>query len=344
MKAAVLHSPGDLRVEEVPYPAPGPGEITVKVEASGLCPTDVKVYRFGSSSARYPVVLGHEFAGVVAEVGAGVEGINPGDRVNVPADAYCGKCRYCRRGKENLCENPLTFGFQIDGSHAEYVRVPRRFVERMLVYRLPDGLPVEEAALVEPLACVLHDVEQARVSPGKRVVVFGDGPMGLKHVALSRLYGADEVVLVGLTDWKLKLGEEMGATLTVNAGTEDPVQALSKLGFSADIVFLTVVSQTTLKQALSIAEKTGVVSIFAGLPGGSSQMSIDVNVIHYGERVLTGSSNYTYHEYEKAFKIVASRKLKLSKLITHRFRVTEIHEAIKAWEDKEKSLKVLIIP
>ncbi len=342
MKAAVLHQPGDLRVEDVPYPEPGPGEITVKVEASGLCPTDIKVYRFGSSSAKYPVILGHEFAGRVYEVGEGVQGINPGDRVNIPADAYCGKCRYCRMGRENLCDNPITFGFQVNGSHAEYVRVPKRFIDRGLVFHLPSNVPFEEAAMTEPLACVLHDVEQARVS-GKKVAVFGDGPMGLMHVALSKLYGADEIALIGLTDWKLKLGESFGATLTVNALAENPVEALSKLG-GIDVVFLTVVTQDTLNQAFQISSKTGVISVFAGLPSDRSILSLNVNLIHYGERVLIGSSNYTYHEYEKALRLITTRRLNLSKLISHRFKVTEILEAIKKWENKEESLKIILTP
>ncbi|PLJ78566.1 alcohol dehydrogenase catalytic domain-containing protein [Infirmifilum sp. SLHALR2] len=341
MKAAVLHRPGDLRVEDIPYPEPGPGEVTVKVEASGLCPTDIKTYMYGSSAAKLPVVLGHEFAGVVEEVGEGVEGVAPGDRVNVPADAYCGKCRFCRAGRENLCENPITFGFQIDGSHAEYVRVPRRFVERGLVFRVPDGVPLEAAAMTEPLACVLHDVELAGVRPGKRVAVIGDGPMGLKHVALSRIYGADEVVLIGLTDWKLRLGEEMGATRVVNVQEEDPARALAG---AMDAVFVTVVNQQTLSTAMSIASKTGVVSIFAGLPKGASTFTIDTNLIHYGELVLTGSSNYTYREYEKAFSLIASGRVNLLRLISHRFPLAEFHEAIKAWQDKSSSMKIMIKP
>ena len=343
MKAAVLHKPGDLRVEDVPYPQPGKGEVTVKVEASGLCPTDVKVYRYGSSAARYPVILGHEFAGTVYEVGEGVEGVNVGDRVNIPADAYCGNCRYCRLGRENLCEDPITFGFQVDGAHAEYVRIPKRFIDRRLVFRIPDGVTFEEVAMTEPLACVLHDVESARVSVGKKVFVIGDGPMGLKHVMLSHLYGADEVVLVGLTDWKLRLGEELGATRTVNASQENPVEVADRMG-GADIVFLTVVSQGTLDQAMRIASKTGIVSIFAGLPRGSSTLTLDLNLIHYGERVLTGSSNYTYSEYERAFKLIISKRVNLAKIVSHRFSLKEFFEALKVWEDKVKSMKIIIKP
>ncbi|MEZ0346241.1 MAG: alcohol dehydrogenase catalytic domain-containing protein [Infirmifilum sp.] len=343
MKAAVLHKPGDLRIEEVPYPEPGPGEITVKIEASGLCPTDVKVYRFGSSSARYPVILGHEVAGTVYEVGPGVEGIEEGEKVNIPADAYCGQCRYCRMGRENLCENPITFGFQVDGGHAEFLRVPKRFVERGLIFKVPEGVSLEEVAMTEPLACVLHDVESARTSPGKKVFVIGDGPMGLKHVILSSLYGADEVVLVGVTDWKLKLGEELGATRTVNINEQDPIDIAQKLG-GADIVFLTVVSQATLNQAMRMVSKTGVVSIFAGLPSGSSTATLDLNLIHYGERSLIGSSNYTYWEYQKAFSLIASHRVRLEKLISHRFPLSEFHNALKTWEDKNISMKIMIKP
>jgi len=158
VKAAVFYAPKQLKVEERPIPHPREREIVVKVDTSGLCPTDVKVYKYGSSLVKPPVVLGHEFSGTVYEVGDRVEEFREGDRVNVAADAYCGACDMCRIGKENLCRNPLSFGYNIDGAHAEYVLVPSRFIDNGGVLKVPANASLEVAALTEPLACAYHDM------------------------------------------------------------------------------------------------------------------------------------------------------------------------------------------
>ncbi len=342
MKAAVFYAPNDLRIDDKEIPRPGRSEIVLKVEASGLCPTDVKIFRNGSSSVKPPVTLGHEFAGTVHEVGSDVEGVNENDRVNIPADAFCGVCRMCRTGHENVCEQMVSFGYNVNGGHADFVLVPKRFIDLRGIFSLPPNVDFETGSMIEPLACSLNTIDTMGTAPGKTVVVIGDGPMGLLHVALAKVYGADRIVLVGLIDWKLKLGQDIGATNLLNAKGDvvNGVLDITK-GAGADIVVVTAVMQDTIVQGLKMASRRGFISIFGGTPKGVT-VQFEPNLIHYNETFLTGHSGYTYAHYAKAAHIAASGKIPLSKLITHRFKLAQIHEAIKVWDDKEKSMKIML--
>jgi len=343
MKAAVFYAPLDLRVEERDIPKAGTSEIVVRADTSGLCPSDVRIFRNGSSSVRPPVVMGHEFAGHVYEVGEKIERIREKDAVNIPADAYCGKCRMCTSGYENLCESIVTFGYNINGAHADYVLVPKLFIERGGVFPLGNAADFEEAAMTEPLACSLNTIESLGTGPGKTVAIIGDGPMGLMHVGLAKEYGAGDILLCGLTDWKLKLGKYFGANHLINAKEEEPVKAVADAtqGRGADIVVVTAVSPSTIVQAMKMASKRAFVSIFGGTPKGVT-VQLEPNMIHYKELFLTGNSGYTYGQYKKAAQLVTSHKIPLKKLVTHRFKLEQIHDAIAAWDDKENSMKIML--
>ena len=344
MKAAVFYAPRDLRLEERQVPSAKEGEIVVEVDTSGLCPTDVKIFKSGSSSVKPPVVLGHEFAGTVHEVGKGVEGLKEGDRVNIPADAYCGKCLMCRSGKENLCTDPLAFGYQVDGVHSDYVEVPRRFVDNGGVYKVPNGASMEVFSMTEPVACSYHDISALRVGPGKKLLVVGDGPMGLMHVVAAKACGCDDITLAGLIDWKLKLGEELGARHVIRSGasTNLPDEVKKSNPDGVDATALTIVTGDLVPQAINATSKGGYVSVFAGVPKGAVVTTFEPNLIHYNEVSLVGSSGYTYPEFKKAFEIVRSNQPALAKLVSQRFTLEKIMDAISLWEDKEKSLKIMI--
>jgi len=343
MRAAVFHGPLDLRIEDQNTPTPSNEEIVVKIEVSGLCPSEVRIYKNGSSSVKPPITLGHEFSGYVHEVGSDVDGITKGERVNVAADSYCGACKMCRSSHENLCEKSIVFGYNTDGGHADYVKVPKRFVARGGVFELPPGAEFEETSMTEPVACSLNTIETLGTQPGKSVAVIGDGPMGILHVGLAKLYGADQVFLAGLVDWKMKIGKEFGASTIVNTAEEDPVDTLLKEteGKGADVVVVTAVTPQTIQQGLKMASRRGYVSIFGGTPKGVTAQ-LEPNIIHYNELFLTGNFGYSYAQYGKAFNIIANHKLPVKRLVTHRFSLDNIQEAIKVWDDKEKSMKILL--
>jgi L-iditol 2-dehydrogenase len=197
--------------------------------------------------------------------------------------------------------------------------------------------------MTEPLACCLNTIQSLGTGPGKTAAVIGDGPMGLMHIGLAKEYGATEIILCGLTDWKLKLGEHFGANHLINAKEEDPVKAVANVTQErgVDIVVVTAVSPPTIVQAMKMASKRAFVSIFGGTPKGVT-VQLEPNMIHYKEIFLTGNSGYTYAQYTKAAQLVASRKIPLKKLVTHRFKLEQIHDAIAAWDDKENSMKIML--
>jgi len=344
MKAAILYKPLSLEVKEVDIPRPKSKELVIKVDTSGLCPSDVKVYRYGGYNVKYPVILGHEVSGEVYSIGDDVEGFKEKDRVVVAADAYCGKCRMCRIGKENICDDQLSLGYNVDGAHADYMLVPSRFIERGGVLKVPDWMPLEPMAMTEPFACTIHSLRILNVKYDDGVLIIGDGPMSLMHVIVAKAFGISKIAVIGLNDWKLKLAESLGATHVYKGSDKEKVIESVKNDFPNGLagVSVTVVNEETVYEALKLSSKGGKVVIFSGLPINNSRYIIDSNMIHYNEIELTGSSGYTYEEFELAYRMLLKDYNQAMKIVTHRFMLEDIHKAIKAWDDKESSLKVLL--
>lgn len=342
MQAAVYYAPKDLRLETRDIPVPADGEIVVKPHTSALCATDAKVFNYGSSAVKPPVVLGHEFVGTVHAIGRGVTSMKEGDQVAIPADAPCGRCHYCWQGQENLCESLLGFGFNTDGSHAEYIRIPKQFIDRGAVLHIPKGAPLDGLSMTEPLACALHAVEMTKVGPTKNMVVIGDGTMGLLITSLGKAFGVKTNVNVGLSAWKMKLAQELGATHIVDARNSNSTEEIRKISpRGADAVFLTVVTSSTIEKAVEIVGKGGIIHVFAGATA-NPPLKVGANFVHYNEVALTGSTGYSLGQFEKAFDLITSGTIQPSKLVSHRFRLAEIHKAISTWDDKENSLKILL--
>jgi len=342
MLAATLYSVGELRLEDRERPEPGNGEAVIRVRASGLCPTDVKTFRYGSSLARYPVVLGHEVCGTVTEVGEGVETLRSGALVNVAADAFCGRCSMCLAGHENLCSSPISLGFNANGAHAEYMTVPAQFIERGGVFQL-DGVEEDTGSMIEPLACSLHSLNMLGGREIRSLVIIGDGPMGMLHLLLARELGIERTVITGLIDWKLDIAERNGAAGVVDSARRDPVSAVRYvIPGGADAVAVTAVTSQTLQQAIGMAAKRGKITIFAGLPSDRMPLTFDSNAVHYGELTVNGSSGYTYSEYRECVSMLGSLQARLRSIISQRFRLNELFEAIRCWDDKNSSLKIVL--
>lgn len=340
MKAVVFYGPKSLKLKEKEIPKIVDDEVLVKVRSIGICGSDLRIYNFGSSSVKPPIIIGHEFAGDVVIVGKNVNSVHEGDRVNVTADCFCGNCRMCISGYENLCEKPLSFGYNVDGAYAEYIKIPARFIDRNLIFKLPSDLPYDEAALVEPLACVLEGDIKASISLGKKVAIIGAGPIGLMHVMISRLLGASSVTLMGKHEKRLKLGKKLGADTTLNISYEGP----SKVGAEDfDVVIVAVSNTKAIEQGIGLASRKSVVEIFGGVPKGYS-VSFDPNIVHYKEVSIIGSYGYKISTYNLAFKLVSSNKVRLEKLITHKFGLKDYMKALKTAMNHEESVKVILNP
>ena len=345
MNAARLDAPGDLRVEDVPVPEAGPGELVIRVRTCSTCGTDAKIFRFGHHHISLPRTLGHEVAGEVTEVGPGVEGWSRGDRVQVIAAIPCGACYYCRRGQETVCEDLESIGYQYDGGFAELMRVPRKVLERDGVNRIPEHVPFESASLTEPLACVLNGQEIAEVGEGDVVVVLGAGPIGCLHVRLARARGARTVVIADVNRGRLDLAARTEPDAEIDSSEEDPVDAVRKMtdGRGADVVITASGAGQAQEQALEMTAPRGRISLFGGLPRDDSTIRFDSNLVHYRELSVFGAYGSAPRHNRDALSFIADGVVRVDDLITHRMPLAEVDRAIQTVMSGE-GLKVVIEP
>jgi L-iditol 2-dehydrogenase len=340
MRAVVFHGPGDLRDEVLPVPEPAPGEIVLRVDAALTCGTDVKVRRRGHPVMipYVPTVFGHEFAGTVTSIGAGVTGVREGDRVAAANSAPCGECRLCLAQRPNLCEDLLF----VNGAYGEYIALPPRLVEKNVV-RLHTA-PAARAAFAEPLACAMLGIERARVEPGQTVAVFGHGPLGclLGLVAAARKC---RVILVGKAGWRLDrvralgIGECVDATATADVVAE--LRALSD-GRGPDVTIDATGRPEVWEQAITGVSRGGSVVFFGGCAPGTS-VQVDTRRAHYEELTLVGAFHHTPELIRKAVEVLESGAVTPDGLVTHRMRLDGVHAALDLMQ-KGDALKVLIEP
>jgi L-iditol 2-dehydrogenase len=325
MKAAVLYGKEDLRLERVAVPQAGPGELVVRVGAALTCGTDLKVYRRGyhAMMLKPPIPFGHEVAGVVAEVGAGVTKFREGERVVALNSAPCDACFFCRHGQQNLCED-LLFN---NGAYAEFLRIPRRIVEKNTLL-VPDGVPLEHAALTEPLACVVRGLEESGAKAGDTMVVIGAGPIGLMFMHVAELAGVKVIAVVKRED-QIEAARMFGASEVVRVeAVEDVVEATRALtlgGRGADVVIEAVATPATWEWAVDMVRKGGVVNFFGGPPSGT-KVQLDTNRLHYGDITLKASFHHTPATCRTAFGLVTSQRFKCAEYITGRADLDEVPE------------------
>ncbi|HET8647585.1 MAG TPA: zinc-binding dehydrogenase, partial [Vicinamibacteria bacterium] len=343
MKAAVLHGREDVRLEEVDVPQPGPGEILLRHRVALTCGTDVKVYRRGYHARMItpPAVFGHEVAGVVEEVGAGVAGWEPGTAV-VPANsAPCGACDFCQRGRPSLCEDLLFW----NGAYAEFGVIPARIVEKNLL-RLPPGLPFRDAAMVEPLACVVRGVEESGIGPGLSVAVLGVGPIGQMFVALARRRGA-RVIALGRHAGRLARAQALGAVAAVKVEEgQDLVQALreaSPQGQGPDVVVEAVGLPHTSEAAIGAVRKGGTVQLFGGCPAGT-RVSFDAQRLHYDELTIRATFHHTPQSVREAFRLIAAGEIAPAAFVTGEEPLERLPQVLANMARGGEGLKTAIRP
>lgn len=336
----MYYSNRDLRLEELPAPAIGPDELLVRVEASGICGSDVmEWYRAG----KVPLVLGHEIAGEVAEVGQNVTCFDKGDRVAVTHHVPCMTCHYCVSGHETVCDTLRTTSFD-PGGFSEYVRIPAINVDRG-TFKLPDSVTYEEGSFVEPLACVLRGQRQANFTPGCSVMVIGSGISGLLHVLVARALGAGRIVATDVIDFRLEKAKQFGAEETILA-TDDVPSRFRQLneGRGADLVIVCAGAPQAVEQALQSVARSGTILFFATT---RPEISIPLPVNEFfwrNEVTLTSSYAGSPSDCRLALELIRTGRLPVAEAITHRLPLAETGRGFDLVVNPQESIKVIIQP
>lgn len=343
MKAGVLTAPNALSFDTVPDPDLAPGDLLIRVKAATVCGTDIRIFRGRKTmGVRYPSILGHEFAGEVVEAAPGSR-FREGDAVCVCPAFACGHCQHCLRGYENICRNLTAIGYEVDGAFAEYIRIPAAGVERGNVFAMPEGLSFEKAALAEPLACVMNGQERVRVERGDTVVVLGSGPIGILHIKLARHSGAHKVIVSEPNPLRRAAALAAGADRAVDPKAEDLPAVIrdETAGLGADVVICAIGVPALADDALRLARSRGRVSLFAGFSAGE-KATLDVNAIHYHELFVTGAFGLSRLQFENALKLIAGGRFEVDSMLTHRFGLADIAEAL-ATAEQGAAIKVAIL-
>ncbi len=343
MTAAVLYGKEDVKIEEVPIPHLEDGEVLVKVQVALTCGTDLKVYKSGYHARMIvpPALFGHESAGVIDKVGPGVRGFKEGMRVVALNSAPCQMCFFCSRHQENLCED-LLFN---NGAYAEYIRVPRRIVELNML-AIPQHVSFEEAAMVEPLACVLRGLHESGVEIGDTVAVIGGGPIGLMFVHVAQAMGCN-VIAVVKREAQIEAARRMGAHDVVHLGSvKDPIQAVRNLspgGRGADVVIEAVGRPEAWMWATEMVRKGGTVNFFGGCAKGS-KVELDTNRLHYSEVTLKATFHHTPDAVRKAFALIAEKKIRPAEYITGEAPLSRLQQVLQHMMNRNGDIKTAIIP
>lgn len=338
MTAVRLHSAGDLRLDTVPIPEPGAGEVLVKVWRSGICGTDLHIAKGNFPAPNLPLTLGHEFSGVIAATGEGAEPLAQGDNVVVDINIACGRCYFCRRGQKLFCPDVAQLGVHRAGGLAEYVVVPAGNV-----YVLPKSLSLDDAAYVEPLACAIHGQDRIGVRSGDRVLIIGGGPMGLAHIALAKLAGAATVIVSEPDPARRELAGAMGADVLVNPFETPLEEALADLtdGIGPDIVIEAVGSIPTYEAAVAVVRRGGRILAYGAAPQ-TATMSLRPFDIYSKELTIVGSYAGTYDTWPRAIALLAEGRFTPSTIVDSIRPLAEAVEAIRGLETDKSTVKVHI--
>lgn len=343
MKAAVLHGKEDVRLEEVPLPAPGPGEVLIKIRSALTCGTDLKVFRNGSHARMIqpPALFGHEFAGTIEKIGPGVTGWRRGQRVVAANSAPCRSCFYCRRHQPNLCEDLLF----VNGAYAEYLLLPARIAQENLL-EIPEGLGFQAAALTEPLASTLRGFQAARPGREETVVILGAGPVGLMFAQLARRAGC-RIILLGKGSRRLEAARQCGAERALDlAQLTDPIQAIRQAtpdGKGADVVIEAVGRLQAWSQALSMVRPGGRVLFFGGCPAGT-EIPLDTGRMHYEELTLLSVFHHTPEAIRQALGLLADGSIRADLLITGDAPLGELPAILRQMLTNQDAVKTAILP
>jgi L-iditol 2-dehydrogenase len=343
MTAAVLYGKEDVKIEKVPIPRVGQGDVLIKVQVALTCGTDLKVYQRGYHARMIvpPALFGHELAGIIEEAGPGVKAFRTGMRVVALNSAPCQMCFYCSKHQENLCED-LLFN---NGAYAEYIKIPRRIVETNML-TIPSNVSYEEAAMVEPLACVLRGLHETNVEIGDTVVVIGGGPIGLMFVQIAKLTGCN-VISVVKRDSQVAAAKRLGADdvvqITQVQDAVEAVRALTPDRRGADVVIEAVGRPEAWEWSIDMVRKGGTVNFFGGCASGTT-VQLDTNRLHYSEVTLKATFHHTPESVRKAFTLITERKIRSADYVTGEAPLSRLHHVLRHMMNRNGDIKTAIIP
>jgi L-iditol 2-dehydrogenase len=345
MQAAVLHGREDVRIEQVPIPKAETGELVVRVGAALTCGTDLKVFRRGYHARMIvpPALFGHEMAGTVVEAGEGVTDYAPGDRVVALNSAPCGKCYFCVRDQENLCDD-LLFN---NGAYAEFIRIPERIVAQN-TFIVPENVPLEHAALTEPLACAVHGFEDSRPRKGDIIAIIGGGPLGLMMLHVAALAGYETIAVVK-HDGQVEAARQLGATHVVQSPSIrkaiQQTRALTPKDRGVDIAIEAVGVPEAWQEAVELVRKGGTVNFFGGC-AKNTHVTLDTNRIHYSDITLRATFHHTPAICRQALALIAGGRFQASAFITGRAHLYELNRVFEKLMNRstESEIKTAIVP
>ena len=340
MRAVALFGVGDIRVIDKEVPEIKENEVLIRVGACGICGTDIHFFK-GEWEVRTPLVLGHEFSGTVTKVGSKVTAVKIGDRVVAEPNITCGKCKYCRMSERNyFCENLEATGVTIDGAFADYVKVPEQNV-----HKIPDGISLEEGALIEPLACIVRGLDNTRIAVGSSVAIVGVGPIGLLMTQVVNHYGASKVFAIDMVDDRLKLAKELGASYAINSKAQDPrsivLEKTNDLG--VDVSIECVGSSSAIDVAFGLLRRAGKLLIFGVAPEHDVWQVKPFDL--YDKEVSIFTSYRSPCTFQRAVEIAASGNINLKPIISHVHGLEDAPTVFNELVDKKKrAIKVLLKP
>ncbi len=343
MRAAVLHGREDVRIEQVPIPKAAVGELVVRVGAALTCGTDLKVFRRGYHARMIvpPALFGHELAGTVVEAGEGVSEFSTGDRVVALNSAPCGECYFCLRGQENLCDD-LIFN---NGAYAEFIKIPERIVSKNTLL-IPENVPLEHAALTEPLACAVHGLEDSGPRKGDIVAVIGGGPLGLMILHVAALAGFETISIVK-HDGQVEAARQLGATHVVQAATirkaVRDTRALTPGDRGVDVAIEAVGTPETWQEAVELVRKGGTVNFFGGC-AANTHVTLDTNRIHYSDITLRATFHHTPAICRKALALIAGGRFQAGAFITGHAHLYELNRVFEKLMNRSSEIKTAIVP
>jgi L-iditol 2-dehydrogenase len=346
MKTAFLVGPRTIDLREVPDPTAPPDGLVLRVEACGVCGSDLRRWQEGPPPGARHLVQGHELAGVVLAAGPQVTAFKVGDRLAVAPDIHCGACYYCRRGLFNLCPSLRLLGITpgLDGGFAEKVVLPGELLRNGIVHRMPDGLGFPEGGLAETVSSVLAAQHRCQTGLGETIVIMGAGPIGCLHLVIARARGA-RVIMAEPNLLRRQGAEKFGPDAIIDVSSQDVVAEVKRFtdGIGADVVICANPVAATQTQAVEMARRGGRIVLFGGLPKASPMVSLNGNLIHYGEQVVMGAFSYHPSFHEEALRTLARKVVRGEQFITHTRPLSKVAEAFQIAASGE-ALKVMVEP